>query len=124
MAVRLASSARLASLSRSRALLRLGPEEHETREILRIDHANDVFRTTRLVVHRHARVHVLDDLRAGLLDRHVRRQREDALARSHDLAHRNVVEFNGAVNQRLLKTRQNSPRRRAAVVISFSSSGE
>ena len=88
----------------ARALLRLGTEEHQPREVFRVDHSNDVLRTTCLVVNRHAGIHMLDDLRAGFFKQHVRRQREDALPRRHDFAHRHVIKLNRPVNQCLLKT--------------------
>ena len=49
---------------------------------------------------------MLDDLRAGFFDRHVGGQRKDSLARGHDLANRNVVEFDCAMNERFLKARE------------------
>ena len=36
-------------------------------------------------------------------------QREDSLPRGHDLANGNIVEFDGAMNERLLKTREADP---------------
>ncbi len=45
-------------------------------------------------------------LRAGVLKQRVRWQREDLLARRHDLANRHIVQLERAVNERLLKRRQ------------------
>ena len=53
-------------LERPRALPRRA-EKHQARKVFGIDHANDMLRAARFVVDRYAGVHMLDHLRAGLL---------------------------------------------------------
>ena len=50
-----------------------------------------------------AGVLLLDDAGAGLLERHVGGEREDLAARRHDLAHGDVVELDGAMDDLFLK---------------------
>ncbi len=49
---------------------------------------------------------VAENPRARLLKQHVRRQGKNLLPRSHDLAHGNVAQLQGAVHQHLLKLGQ------------------
>ena len=58
------------------------------------------------VVDGHAGVLVFDDLGAGFLKEHVGGQGEDFLARGHDFADGDVVQFQGAVDEGLLEAGQ------------------
>jgi hypothetical protein len=75
------------------------------------------------VVDGDAGVLLLDDAGAGLLDEHVGGEREDFAAGGHDLAHGDVVELDGAMDDLFLNS-GSMPMRRAAVAMSLSSSGE
>src|SRR6266702_3650397 len=46
-------------------------EEHEPREVFRVDHADDVFGAAGLIVNGNARMEQIDDPRAGFFDEHV-----------------------------------------------------
>jgi hypothetical protein len=58
------------------------------------------------VVDGNAGVEALDDLGAGRFDGQIRRQGKNLLARGHDLADGHIIQFEGAVNERLLKAGQ------------------
>ena len=89
-----------------RNALRRGAEEDEAGEVSCIDDADDVLGATGFIVDRNTRAVAGDDLGAGFFKQHVGGQREDLLARGHDLADGNVVKFEGAVDERFLKLGQ------------------
>lgn len=79
---------------------------HEAGEILRVENADDVLWTERGVIDGHAGVLLVDDACGGALDGHVRWEGEDAATRRHDLAHGDVAEFDGAMDDLLLENRK------------------
>ena len=83
--------------------LRGWPEEHESSQVFGIDNADDMFRAEGLVVDRDARMQQFDHPRTGFFNEHIRRQRKDFLPRRHDFANRDIVQFQSAMNQRLLE---------------------
>ena len=77
---------------------------HKSGDVFGVEDADDVVGAgTRGIVDGDAGVLFFDDTRAGLLDGHIRGQREDLAAGSHDLANDDVVELDGAVDDLLLK---------------------
>ena len=83
-------------------------EEDQAGEVFGVDDADDVLGAAGLVVDRHAGAHMFDDLGAGRFDRQVRGQRKDLLPRGHDLADGHILQFQGAMDERLLKPGQNA----------------
>ena len=67
-----------------------------------------MLRAAALIVDRDAGVHLADDLGAGRFDGQVRGQGKNLLARGHDLADGHLVQFQGAVDERLLKAGQDA----------------
>ena len=86
-----------------------GAEVHEAGDVLRVDDADDVLGTAGGVVDGNAGVLLFDDAGGGLLQRHVGREGEDFAAGRHDLADRDVVELDGAVDDLFLKDGQAGP---------------
>ncbi len=60
------------------------------------------------IVHRHARVLLVDHALQGLFQRNIAGQGEDVGTRHHDLAHQNVLQIEGVMNHLLLRPPQNS----------------
>ena len=75
---------------------------HEAADVLGVEDANDEFRAALRIINGDAGVHFLDNAGAGIFDQHIGGEREDALARGHDLAGDDVVHLDGAVDERLL----------------------
>ena len=76
---------------------------HEAGDVFGVDDADDVLGAAGGIVDGDAGVLLVDDAGAGVLDEHVGGEREDSLARGHDFAGGDFVEFEGAVDERLLK---------------------
>ena len=83
-----------------------GAEVDEARDVLAVDHADDVVAATRGVEDRDARVLLLDDTRAGGLQRQVSGEREDLTSRRHDLAGCDLAKLERAVDHLFLNGRQ------------------
>jgi hypothetical protein len=79
-----------------------GTEVHEARDVFGVDKTNDEFGAKRGVVDGNAGVLLIDDAGAGVFDQHVEGEGKDALARGHDFARGNLVDFDGAVNEGFL----------------------
>ena len=82
--------------------LRGEAEVHEAGDVFGVDEADDLFGAAGGVVDGDAGVLLVDDAGAGFLDEHVGGEREDALARDHDLAGGDLVELDGAVDDGFL----------------------
>ena len=88
-----------------------GAEVHDAGDVLGVDDTDDAVRVGLgpargiglALVDRDAGVLLLDDARAGPLDGQVGGEGEDLAARSHDLAHSDVVQLDGAVDDLFLE---------------------
>ena len=69
-------------------------------QILRIEHADDIFRAA--AINRDAREMAMDDLPENVIGRRVDVEHEDAIARRHDVAHAARREFEHPINHRAL----------------------
>ena len=85
-----------------------GAEVHEAGDVLGINDADDEFGAAGGVVDGDAGVQLVDDAGACVLNEHVEGQGEDALTRRHDFAGRELVDFDGAVNEGLLIFRKHA----------------
>jgi len=83
-------------------------EVHEAGEVFGVNDADDMFGAAGLVVDGDAAVLVIDDAGTGGFNEHVGGERDDFLAGGHNFADRGFVEFQGAMDESLLKWWQNA----------------
>ena len=82
------------------------PEVHQPGHVLGIHHADDVLGTALRVVDRNPRILLLHDAGIRFLHQQVSREREDPAPRGHHLARHHLVQLDGAMDDLLLKGRQ------------------
>ena len=83
-------------------------EVHEAGEVFGVEDADDVLGAALLVVDGDAGVLMVNEAGAGGFNERVAGQGDDLLTRGHDFAYGDLVDFEGAVDDTLLKGRQDA----------------